>query len=86
MCMGGVNSNSTPLEAIFDPPTPGEHFGPPPGQQVVPGPRAHIKVPSLSSVNEIIFSRLRHLRRANIVLHCIREYLSDNFYFSGTHL
>ena len=84
MCVGGgVSSHSTPLEAIFDPPTPGEHFGPPPGQQVVPGLRAHIKVPSLSSVNEIIFSRLR---RANIVLHCIREYLSDNFYFSGTHL
>ena len=35
---GGVSSNSTPLEAIFDPPTPGEHFRTPPGQQVVPGP------------------------------------------------
>ena len=42
-----------------------------------------IKVPSLSSVNERIFSRLR---RAKIFLHYIREYRSDNFYLSGKHL
>ena len=54
--MGGASSQSTPLEAIFDPPTPGEHLRPPPGQQAVPGPRAQIKVPSLLSVNEMSIS------------------------------
>ena len=37
---GGVNSRSTPPGGHFLTPTPVEHFGPPPAQQVVPGPKA----------------------------------------------
>ena len=81
---GGVSSHSSPLETIFDPPTPGEHFRPPQASRWFQGQGPiYVKVPSLSSVKEIIFSRLR---RAKIVLCYIREYRSDNFYLSGKHL
>ena len=42
---GGVNSRSTPPGGHFLTPTPVEHFRPPPGQQVVPGPKAPYKSP-----------------------------------------
>ena len=42
---GGVNSRSTPPGGHFLTPTPVEHFGTPPGQQVVPGLKAPYKSP-----------------------------------------
>ena len=42
---GGVNHRSTPPGGHFLTPTPVEHFRPPPGQQVVPGPKAPYKSP-----------------------------------------
>ena len=81
MGVGGVSSYSTPLEAIFDPPTPGEHFRPPQASRWFQGQRPLIRVPSFLCANKILFSRLR---RAKIELHCIREYLSNNFHLLVT--
>ena len=62
MCVGGVNRRSTPPGGHFLTPTPVEHFRPPPGQQVVPGPKAPYKSPIPSKWTDFFSPAAGYLR------------------------